>query len=123
MTPPTWDQARRGRRFPERCPGAPPFYPRPQWGSGEGWRCGACWHRTAAHWYDRSDHRFKDRPGTRWCQMCGAFCPAASCLSPKAATAKAQLERSGGLRTHDSKGSNRVGTGPNTSPPDSRVKA
>jgi hypothetical protein len=122
MSRPPWDLVRRGRRFPGRRPGAPPFYPRPQWGSNEGWRCGECWHRTATHWYARTDPRFQGHPGTRWCQMCGEYCSVASCLSAKAVAAKVRLERSVGLHAHEYQGSEGHRTGSDTSPPDSRAE-
>lgn len=37
-------------------------------------RCTGCGHIPRAHWYDSGDSRFKSHPGTRWCQICGAFC-------------------------------------------------
>jgi hypothetical protein len=83
VTPPGRDRVRGGRCFPDPKHGAPPLYPRPQRGSNEGWRCGQCWHQTATHWYDAGDSRSRDRPRTRWCQICTAFCPAARCTAAR----------------------------------------
>jgi len=58
----------------------PPYWPTPQRGKDEGYRCGTCKHRVKTHWYDRADSRFKDHPGTYWCQHCAGLCPEGSVL-------------------------------------------
>ncbi len=47
-------------------------------------RCTSCGHITRFHWHDRGDRRFEGRPGTRWCQICAAFCPVEWCTSGRA---------------------------------------
>ncbi len=46
-------------------------------------RCTACGHITRFHWYDSGDLRFRDHPGTRWCQICTAFCPVERCTTKR----------------------------------------
>ncbi len=46
-------------------------------------RCTACGHITRFHWYDSGDPRFRGHPGTRWCQICTAFCRVERCTSKR----------------------------------------
>ncbi len=46
-------------------------------------RCTACGHITRSHWYDSDDPRFEGRTGTRWCQVCTAFCPLERCTTKR----------------------------------------
>ncbi len=70
----------------------PPSWPTPQRGN-EGYRCGTCGHRVKTHWYDRADSRFRDHPRTYWCQICGAYCPDESVLTPRAKAARERFSR------------------------------
>jgi hypothetical protein len=47
-------------------------------------RCTTCGHVTRFHGYDRDDPSFRGHPGTRWCQICTAFCPVERCTSGRA---------------------------------------
>ncbi len=93
MTGATWKEVQRGRVFPPRAPSAPPFFPKSQLGSDEGYRCGSCWHRVKAHWFQAQDPRFRDHPGTYWCQACGEFCLRAAIWTFQKAQGEAKMRK------------------------------
>lgn len=46
-------------------------------------RCTSCGHITRFHWYGSRDPRFQGHLGTRWCQICAAFCPVERCTTKR----------------------------------------